>query len=172
MSPQAPTRVGFHEPHENSRGRRQVISKRILIVDDDTADVLLLESFLKADDRTIRSVTDARTAEQAIAAFDPDIVLLDLHMPGLDGFEILRRLRGAHAEFLPVIVLTADADPGSRHRALILGADDFLTKPVDRHDVVLRVRNLLRTRQLYLELAQANEALERQLRKRESDTAS
>jgi putative two-component system response regulator len=148
-----------------------VISKRILIVDDDPAGVLLLESFLKADDRTIRSVSDASTTENAIAAFDPDIVLLDLHMPGLDGFEILRRLRGARAEFLPVIVLTADADPASRHRALILGADDFLTKPLDRHDVVLRVRNLLRTRQLYRELAEANQALERALEKRESDTA-
>jgi putative two-component system response regulator len=149
-----------------------VISRRILIVDDDAGDVLLLESFLMADDRIIRSVTDARTAEQAIAAFDPDIVLLDLHMPGLDGFEILRRLRSAHAEFLPVIILTADADPASRHRALILGADDFLTKPLDRHDVVLRVRNLLRTRQLYLELSEANVALERRLKKRERDTTS
>jgi putative two-component system response regulator len=146
-----------------------VISKRILIADDDPASVLLLESFLKADDRTIRSVSDARTAEQEIGAFDPDIVLLDLHMPGLDGFEILRRLRGAHSEFLPVIILTADADPASRHRALILGADDFLTKPLDRHDVVLRVRNLLRTRQLYRELEEANQALEHQLKKRESD---
>jgi putative two-component system response regulator len=63
-------------------------------------------------------------------------------------------------------------DTAFRHRALILGADDFLTKPLDRHDVVLRVRNQLRTRQVYLELAEANDALERQLQKRESDTAS
>jgi putative two-component system response regulator len=164
-------RVGFDDCNDTSLAREQVITKRILIVDDDPANVLLLESFLKADDRTIRSVADARTAEEAIGAFDPDIVLLDLHMPGLDGFEILRRLRGAHAEFLPVVILTADADPSTRHRALILGADDFLTKPLDRHDVVLRVRNLLRTRQLHRELAQANDALERQLKKRESDTS-
>jgi putative two-component system response regulator len=163
-------RVGFDDCNDSSPGREKVISKRILIVEDNPADVLLLESFLRADDRTIRSVAEARTAEQAIGAFDPDIVLLDLHMPGLDGFEILRRLRGAHAEFLPVIVLTADADPSARHRALILGADDFLTKPLDRHDVVLRVRNLLRTRQLHRELAEANGALERQLKRRESDT--
>jgi putative two-component system response regulator len=86
-------------------------------------------------------------------------VLLDLHMPNPDGLEVLRRLRGVRESlgFLPVIVLTADTGHVARNAALILGADEFLTKPLDRTEVVLRVRNLLRTRRLYVELARAND---------------
>jgi putative two-component system response regulator len=95
--------------------------------------------------------------------FEPDILLLDLHMPQPDGLEILRTLRGARTAlgFLPVIVLTGDTGRTARNSALVLGADDFLLKPLDRQEVVLRVRNLLRTRRLYAELANANEALEK-----------
>jgi putative two-component system response regulator len=84
-------------------------------------------------------------------------------MPDPDGLELLRRLRGARTSlgFLPVIVLTADTGHVARNSALILGADEFMTKPVDRAEVVLRVRNLLRTRHLYVELARANEILRR-----------
>jgi putative two-component system response regulator len=93
------------------------------------------------------------------------MVLLDLHMPDPDGFEILRRLQSARTAlgFLPVIVLTGDTGKSTRNEALVLGADDFLTKPLDRHEVVLRVRNLLRTRQLYTDLANTNQALEKAL---------
>jgi putative two-component system response regulator len=86
-------------------------------------------------------------------------------MPDPDGLEILRRLRSVRASlgFAPIVVLTGDTGDVARNSALLLGADDFLTKPLDRHEVVLRVRNLLRTRRLYLDLAQANEDLEREL---------
>jgi DNA-binding response OmpR family regulator len=88
-----------------------------------------------------------------------------LRMPHPDGLEILQRLRSARLSlgFLPVIVLTADTSTVARNSALLLGADDFLTKPLDPDEVVLRVRNLLRTRELYVELAQANEALKRRI---------
>jgi len=88
-----------------------------------------------------------------------------LHMPDPDGLEILRRLRSVRASlvFVPVIVLTGDTGSVARNSALLLGADDFLTKPLDRYEVVLRVRNLLRTRQLYMDLARANEDLESEL---------
>lgn len=137
---------------------------RILIADDEPANLLLIESFLK-DSGEIRSVTDSRLVEHLFLEFEPDILLLDLHMPAPDGLELLRRLSSARASlgFLPVIVLTADVTRVARNTALLLGADDFLTKPLDRLDVVLRVRNLLRTRQLYTELAEANEALQRRL---------
>jgi putative two-component system response regulator len=89
-------------------------------------------------------------------------MLLDLHMPAPDGLEILRNLRSVRESlgFLPVIVLTGDTGRTARNSALLLGADDFLTKPLDRQEVVLRVRNLLRTRRLYVELAEANRAVE------------
>jgi putative two-component system response regulator len=138
------------------------VSGRILIVDDEPANVFLLEAMLEHTGGEIRSLNDSRQVEQVFAEFEPDIVLLDLHMPDPDGLEVLRRLRSARTSlgFLPVIVLTSDTGRVARNSALILGADDFLTKPLDRDEVVLRVRNLLRTRQLYAELARANAALQ------------
>ena len=143
------------------------MSGRVLIVDDDPDDAEMLERFLAGEATAIRKVTNSELVEGAFQEFGPDIVLLDLHMPDPDGFEILRRLRRPRGSlgFLPVIVLTGDAGRAARGSALALGADDFLTKPLDRMEVLLRVRNLLRTRQLYADLANANEALERKLRK-------
>jgi len=133
---------------------------RILIVDDEPANVFLLESFLAGGATKTRGVTDSREVAQAFSEFEPDIVLLDLHMPQPDGLEILRQLRSARESlgFLPVIVLTADTSRLARNGALVLGADDFLTKPLDRTEVVLRVRNLLRTRALYVDLMAIREA--------------
>jgi putative two-component system response regulator len=136
------------------------MSARILIVDDEPANVLLLEAYLENTATEFRSITDSHLVEAAFREFDPDIVLLDLHMPDPDGLEILRRLRGARASlgYLPIVVLTADTTRVARNRALLLGADDFLTKPLDRTEVVLRVRNLLHTRSLYQELASKSES--------------
>jgi len=138
---------------------------RILIVDDEPANVLLLEAFLTDTATKTRGVTDSLMVEQAFREFEPDLVLLDLRMPQPDGLEILRQLRSARESlgFLPVIVLTADTSRVARNSALVLGADDFLTKPLDRTEVVLRVRNLLRTRDLYVELMSAKQTLERRL---------
>jgi putative two-component system response regulator len=125
---------------------------KVLIVDDGQPDVELMTAYLKDHVDEIRGVTDPRLTEQAFAEFQPDIVILDLHMPHVDGFEVLRRLRSARTSlgFLPVIVLTSDETHVARNTALILGADEFLTKPVDRQEIVLRVRNLLHTRDLYV----------------------
>jgi putative two-component system response regulator len=139
------------------------VNGRVLIVDDEPANAELLEAMLSQHpDLVVKSVTDPRLAEHEFMEFEPDLVLLDLHMPAPDGLEILRRLRGARVSlgYLPVIVLSADSSRLARNSALGLGADDFLTKPFDRTEVLLRVRNLLHTRELYMELASANEALE------------
>jgi putative two-component system response regulator len=138
------------------------VSERILVVDDEPANVALLQAILEHTGAEIRGLTDSRQVEDVFLEFEPDIVVLDLHMPEPDGLEVLRRLRSARQSlgFLPVIMLTGDTGKVARNSALILGADDFLTKPLDRDEVVLRVRNLLHTRQLYAELAQANAALE------------
>lgn len=139
------------------------MSQRVLIVDDEPSGVDLLTQFLANTDAEIRGLTDSRKVEQVFAEFGPDIVLLDLHMPQPDGFEILHLLRGLRSRmvFVPIIVLTADKERSARNRALVLGADDFLTKPLDRDEVRLRVRNLLHTRRLHIELAEYVEALER-----------
>ena len=139
---------------------------KILVVDDEEANLALLEAILEGTGGEIRTLDDSRQVEQVFAEFEPDIVLLDLHMPEPDGLEILRRLRSARNAlgYLPVIMLTGDTRNVARNSALILGADDFLTKPLDRDEVVLRVRNLLRNRELYVELARANLALEQKRR--------
>ena len=141
------------------------MSQRVLIVDDSPDDIEMIERILTDQSVSILGVSDPSTVEEAFKHFEPDIVLLDLHMPEIDGLEVLRRLRGARsaAGFVPVVVLTGDQGKVARNSALVLGADDFLTKPLDPQEVVLRVRNLLRTRQLYVELAQANRNLEREL---------
>jgi len=127
---------------------------RVLIVDDEPANVLLLEEFLSDTATEVRGLNDSRQVEQVFKEFEPDIVLLDLHMPSIDGLEVLRRLSSARESlgFLPVIVLTGDTGRVARNSALLLGANDFLIKPLDRTEVVLRVRNLLRMRELFLSL--------------------
>ncbi|MDQ2943097.1 MAG: hybrid sensor histidine kinase/response regulator [Candidatus Dormibacteraeota bacterium] len=133
------------------------MSSRVLIVDDSEDDVEMLSRFLASEDTVVRGLMDSQQAERVFAEFEPDIVLLDLHMQQPDGLEILRRLRDARSRlgFLPVVVLTGDVGQAARNDALNLGADDFLTKPLDRQEVVLRVRNLLATRRLHVELARA-----------------
>jgi putative two-component system response regulator len=143
------------------------MTARILIVDDDPDTAEQLVRFVASDASETRVVTESAKAESTFEEFEPDLVLLDLHMPDPDGFELLRRLQPVRTAlgFLPVIVLTGDTGKSARNEALILGANDYVTKPLDRQEVVLRVRNLLRTRQLYTDLANTNQALENALRK-------
>ena len=131
------------------------VGDRILIVDDDPACIVLLTTVLREIGAEVRGVSEASEALRAFHQFEPDIVLLDLHMPAPDGFEILRSLRmpRAFAGYLPVVVLTADTSLDARDLALELGADDFLNKPLDRTEIAVRVRNLLLTRRLYRQIA-------------------
>jgi EAL domain-containing protein (putative c-di-GMP-specific phosphodiesterase class I) len=98
----------------------------------------------------------------------PDVILLDLHMPKMDGYAVLEALTASSTEtnYLPVLVLTADTTKDAVNRALLLGARDFLTKPFDATEVVLRVRNLLETRYLYSTLREHNIALTDELERR------
>jgi putative two-component system response regulator len=101
----------------------------------------------------VKSITDSRLAMEVCVSFDPDLVLLDLMMPHVDGFTVLESLRAAAGEsFLPVIVLTADVNESTKLRALRAGATDFLLKPFDQLEVLLRMSNLLETRRLHLQL--------------------
>jgi len=142
---------------------------KILIVDDEQANVRLLERMLEdAGYARLRSTTDARQVLLCCAEFRPDLILLDLRMPYVDGIQVLEQLEPkTQAEArLPVLVLTADVTLDSRRRALAAGASDFVTKPFDRTEVLLRVRNLLETRFLHQELRRQNESLETQVRER------
>ena len=128
---------------------------RILIVDDEPANVLLLETLMRREGLTqLHGVTDPAQVIDRVVALQPDLILLDLMMPGTDGYELLDALRRLTPpdRFQPVIVLTADRTPTARHRALALGAQDFLTKPLDLIEVMLRVTNVLETGALYRRL--------------------
>jgi putative two-component system response regulator len=147
---------------------QHVFDSRILIVDDQEANVLLLEEVLQGVGyRHLLSVTDPRLVLDLVKGFQPDLVLLDLHMPNLDGFEILGLLREhAQDDHLPVIVLTADITHQTRIRALELGAKDFLTKPFDQIEVVTRLRNMLELRLAWTDLRNQNNVLEEKVRDR------
>lgn len=139
---------------------------RILVVDDTEANVSLLEHALRRGGaRNLYGVTDARLVVDRCLAVEPDLILLDLYMPHLDGVEVLSAVRQVMPRdaFLPVVVLTADAGVGARDRALAAGATDFLTKPVDTTEVLLRVTNLLHTRALYLQLHERNERMQQEI---------
>ena len=139
---------------------------KILIVDDEPANVALLEDMLaEAGYTRVHSITDARAALQTCDASSPDLILLDLMMPHVDGFTILDALRSAPAElFLPVVVLTADVNEATTRRALKAGATDFLLKPFDELEVLLRIGNLLEMRRLHRQLDTQRVAYEEALR--------
>jgi len=141
---------------------------KILIVDDEPANVALLQEILLENGYArLESVGNSKNVLETYTKFQPDLVLLDLMMPPPDGFAILESLRSENAEsFLPVVVLTADTSEETKRRALEAGANDFLCKPLDHVEVVLRIRNLLETRRVHLLLDNQRAALEEAFRER------
>lgn len=123
---------------------------QVLVIDDYEDNVVLLQRLLARRGLTeIRTATDPRTVWDHLGELDPDLVLLDLHMPYIDGYTLLRHIRAWTGErYLPIIVLTADTSPETLLRVLGDGATDFLTKPFNATEIVIRVRNLLHTRML------------------------
>jgi putative two-component system response regulator len=147
---------------------------RIVIVDDEPANVELLEAVLaKAGYTNVVSTTDSSRAVGLCASSPPDLVLLDMHMPPPDGFAVMEQLKPwIEGRWFPILVLTADVTPELKHKALASGARDFVTKPLDHTEVLLRVRNLLEARLVQLEMRRENLALQGRLAERDdSDPA-
>jgi putative two-component system response regulator len=141
---------------------------RILVVDDYEENIRLLERILaKAGYEHVASTTVSADAMTIHSQFKPDLVLLDLHMTGKDGFEVLEEMV-AHkgGQHVPVIMITGDDNADVKRRALALGAKDFIGKPFDAGEVLLRIRNLLETRFLYLTLRGRNTELEQKVTER------
>jgi EAL domain-containing protein (putative c-di-GMP-specific phosphodiesterase class I)/ActR/RegA family two-component response regulator len=138
----------------------------VLVVDDNENNVLLLERLLeRIGIGRVVGITDPRETVPQYQAIEPDLILLDLHMPHLDGVAVLEQLGIVmpKGSFTPVLVLTADATLDAKQRALAAGAKDFVTKPFEQTEVLLRVKNLLETRALHLALQRHNAELEAQL---------
>lgn len=119
---------------------------KILIVDDNAENIAVIEQMLrKAGYASIESTPDSRQAISAVERIRPDMLVLDLFMPAPDGFAILDQLTlsPTRDKLMAILVLTGDAAPATKVKALSMGARDFLTKPVDRVDLLLRTRTLL-----------------------------
>jgi signal transduction histidine kinase len=144
----------------------------ILMVDDDVGGTCLLANFLSRIGYTnLRSLNDSSQVFDAIKNFQPDLLLLDLAMPGLSGFEILDVLRKDRQteDQMPVLVLTGETSTKDKRRALAAGATDLLVKPFDPSEVSTRIWNLLHARFLRLEIATQNRCLEERVRERTSE---
>lgn len=148
-----------------------LLRMKILIVDDEPANVALLQEILVENGYTrLESAGDSKQVLAMYRKFEPDLVLLDLMMPPPDGFAILEALRSERDEvFLPIVVLTADTSEETKRRALATGATDFLCKPFDHTEVILRIRNLLETRRVHLLLDNQRAALEEAFRERTAE---
>jgi two-component system cell cycle response regulator len=129
------------------------MTARVLVVDDLTPNVKLLEAKLTHEYYDVLTAADGRAALDLVRSAAPDIVLLDVMMPGIDGFEVCRRIKGDPAlAHIPVVMVTALSDVSDRVRGLEAGADDFLTKPVDDTALFARVKSLLRLKMAMDEL--------------------
>src|SRR5262249_42195941 len=141
---------------------------RILVIDDETSNLEVLRRILsRAGFAHIETTTDAREAAELYVKQRPDLILLDLHMPHLDGFQVMDQLNDiAEASYLPILILSADLTPEARREALSRGAKDFVGKPFQQDELLLRIRTLLETRLLYLQIQSQNQVLEAKVRER------
>jgi len=116
----------------------------ILVVDDDEFNLKLLSKMLAVQGHAVRTANSGEAALAAVAEQLPDLILLDVMMPGIDGFEVARRLKAdARTSAVPFIMITALEDHESRLKGLETGAEEFLSKPVNRSELQMRVNKLL-----------------------------
>jgi DNA-binding response OmpR family regulator len=120
-----------------------MMGQRVLVVDDDPTVSDVVRRYLERADYEVTLVADGPAALAAAAEHRPDLVVLDLMLPGIDGLEVYRRLRESDTG-VPVVMLTALGDEGDRVVGLSLGADDYVTKPFSPRELVLRVQSVLR----------------------------
>jgi two-component system, sensor histidine kinase and response regulator len=127
---------------------------RVLVVDDEEPNRVLLRDLLEAQGHQVTEAAEGEDTVRQVASSPPDVILLDVMIPKVDGFEVCRRLKAdAHTAPIPVLLITALTDRQDRLTGIKAGANDFLTKPIDTQDVLLRVGNALHTKRLYDQLA-------------------
>lgn len=168
--PGQPTAPVLMNPFLGDR-MRQLHKRRIMIIDDEETNILTVQAFLQQNGyNEFLSTTDSRAALQIIKKEHPDVILLDINMPHVNGLEIMKCLAADMTlRHLPVIVLTAAVDPDVKKKALELGASDFLTKPVDPHHLIPRVRNALVIKSHMDDIAGENAKLDAMVRRRTED---
>jgi two-component system alkaline phosphatase synthesis response regulator PhoP len=126
---------------------------KILIADDNVQNVELLEAYLAGVDCEIQTAVDGEDTLRVVAEFQPDLLLLDVMMPRLSGFEVCKKLRSdARTRDLLILMVTALNEPSDFERGVQVGTDDFLTKPVNKVELLCRIKSLLRVRHLKTQL--------------------
>lgn len=142
----------------------------ILIVDDELQNRRLLELLLRPEGYLTITAASGADALAMVAQYTPDLILLDIMMPDMDGYEVARRLKAdAATSSIPIIMVTAHADRSARMEGLNAGAEEFVTKPVDRGELWLRVRNLLRLKAYADDIKNQSRILELKVRERTAD---
>src|SRR2546426_7682614 len=132
----------------------------VLVVDDGAANREVIRLFLSTIDCEVRLAEDGPTALDMIETAPPDLVLLDVRMPRMDGYEVCRRIKSTpRGKLLPVVMITGLSQTGHRVAALEAGADDFMTKPVEGAELTARVRSALRLKELYNTLDSAEHVI-------------
>ena len=141
---------------------------RILIVDDDISVGMAIEETLKDHDyHMVRYISDSREIETVFLEFKPDLIMLDINMPYLDGFQVMERLKEHRQKsFVPILVLTAASDEATCVKALNSGATDFLDKPMNVTEALARIENMLRVRKLHADLENKKDFLEDKVKDR------
>jgi putative two-component system response regulator len=132
----------------------------VLVVDDGLANRELIEAYLSGVECAVRLVGDGAAALEHIKVEPPDVVLVDVQMPGLDGYEVCRRIKASpRGHLLPVVMMTSLNETDDRQRALEAGADDFMAKPIDRIELIARVSGALRLKAVYDTLGSAEQVI-------------
>src|SRR6202050_4717461 len=134
--------------------------EKILIVDDESGARAALEFLLRREGFEVRDAADGPTAIQECGTFRPDLILLDIMMPGMNGFEVCRHIKATpETRLTPVVLVTGLSETEDRIKGINAGADDFLSKPIDLNELLARTRSLLRLKQFTDELENAESVL-------------
>jgi putative two-component system response regulator len=146
----------------------RILNAKILIIDDEPMSVRLLTQILQKSG--FENITTTQDPTQAVALYEqlqPNCIILDLNMPKMSGHDVIKELQKHVTEdYLPIIVISAEEDPNAKFMALDLGAKDFLSKPYDRTEVFLRIRNLIEVRLLHTQVKNHNKILEERVTER------
>ena len=135
---------------------------KVLVVDDQPANVKLITAVLKRDYEIIPAYNGEEALEK-VESEKPDIVLLDVMMPGFDGYEVCKIIKqGNSTRFTPVVMITALSDVEDRIKAIEVDADEFLTKPINNHELITRTRSLLKAKRFHDQLIESKEIIETQ----------
>jgi len=151
-----------------SEVKPEVRNCRILIVDDDMNIGMTIEETLRDHNfNMVRYISDSRQVEEVYKEFKPDLIMLDINMPHLNGFEVMEKLKEARkTSFVPILVLTANADESTCVKALSAGATDFLDKPMNITEALVRIENMLQVRKLHVDLENKKEFLQDKVKDR------